>query len=144
MRLLLIQDGVVVGTITGQSASTVALNNPGLLVAEDESGLDQVVGMSYADGVLSGEPMPVEQPAPNIPQAVTMRQARLALLSAGLLSTVDATITAMPGTEGDAARIDWEYAQEVQRSFGLVPAMGQVLGLTDAQLDALFVAAAAL
>ena len=79
------------------------------------------------------------QPAP-IPQSVTMRQARLALLAAGLLSTVETAI----GGAGPAAAIEWEYAQEVQRGSGLVPAMATALGLTDAQIDALFVQAATL
>ena len=42
------------------------------------------------------------------------------------------------------ARIEWEYASEVQRNSGLVPMMGVALGLDDATLDALFVAAVAL
>ena len=75
-----------------------------------------------------------------IPQSVTMRQARLALLAAGLLSTVQ---TAIAGA-GPAAVIEWDYATEVQRASGLVPAMATALGLTDAQIDALFVTAATL
>lgn len=82
---------------------------------------------------------PQAPPAP-IPQSVTMRQARLALLGAGLLSMVETAI----GGAGPAAAIEWEYAQEVQRASGLVPAMATALGLTDAQIDALFVQAATL
>ena len=79
------------------------------------------------------------QPVP-IPQSVTMRQARLALLGAGLLDTVE---TAIAGV-GPAAKIEWDYATEVQRASGLVPAMATALGLTEDQIDALFIAAAAL
>lgn len=75
-----------------------------------------------------------------VPQSVTMRQARLALHGAGLLAAVNAAINAA----GEAAKIEWEYAQEVQRASGLVPAMAAQLGMNDAQLDALFTAAAAL
>ena len=78
-------------------------------------------------------------PAP-IPQAVSMRQARLALLAAGLLDLVE---TAIAGA-GPAAKIEWDYATEVQSASGLVPAMATALGLTDAQIDALFVTAATL
>ena len=74
------------------------------------------------------------------PSKVTMRQARLALLGAGLLSTVQ---TAIAGA-GPAAAIEWDYATEVQRGSGLVPAMATALGMTDAQIDALFVQAATL
>lgn len=76
----------------------------------------------------------------SVPATVTMRQARLALLAAGLLDDVE---TAVSGA-GAAAAIEWEYAQSVDRDYGLVPAMAAALELTDAQLDALFVAAGAL
>lgn len=77
-----------------------------------------------------------------VPQFVTMRQARLALMAAGLLNTVNTTIAAMPGAQGDAARIEWEFSSEVKRNQPLVMALGPTLGLSAAQLDALFVAAA--
>lgn len=81
---------------------------------------------------------------PQVPQAVTMRQARLALLGAGLLSQVDAAIASLPSPQKEAAQIEWEYAAVVQRNHGLVPAMAQALGMTESQIDDLFIAAAAL
>jgi len=78
----------------------------------------------------------------SIPQEVTMRQARLALLGAGLLGGVDAAIASLPSPTKEAASIEWEYAAVVQRSSGLVPAMATALGMTSEQIDALFVAAA--
>lgn len=75
------------------------------------------------------------------PKEVTMRQARLALLEAGKLTQVTAAIAAMPGAAGEAARIEWEYSSVLKRSQPLVGAMSQVLGLTPAQVDALFLAA---
>lgn len=78
------------------------------------------------------------------PKVISMRQARLALLGAGLLPGVDAAIAAMTGTEGDAARIEWEYAQEVRRDSPLLAGMIAALGLTTEQVDGLFVAAAGL
>ena len=83
-------------------------------------------------------------PLSKIPQVVSMRQARLALLVAGLLAAVNTAIAAMPGAAGEAARIEWEYSGEVHRDKALIQALAPVLGLTDAQLDALFVTAAAL
>ncbi len=89
--------------------------------------------------------LPAYVPPPSdVPQAVTMRQARLALLGAGLLSQVNAAIASMPGAEGEAARIEWEYAQEVQRHNGFVSLLAPALGLTEAQLDELFTTAATL
>lgn len=83
-------------------------------------------------------------PPPAVPEAVTMRQARLALLGAGVLSTANAAIAAMAGVEGEAARIEWEYAHEVRRDASLVAGMASALGLTKAQLDDLFATAATL
>lgn len=84
---------------------------------------------------------PVEPEPPFIPVIVSMRQARLALLGAGLLTTVNDAIAVMPGIEGEAARIEWEYATEVRRDSPLVVGLASVLGLTEGQLDSLFIAA---
>jgi len=83
-------------------------------------------------------------PAPVVPGAVTMRQARLALLGAGLLSQVDVEIGALPSPQKEAAQIEWEYSQEVQRHNGFVSLLAPSLGLTEAQLDQLFITAAGL
>jgi hypothetical protein len=69
-----------------------------------------------------------------------MRQARLALLGAGMLSTVDEAVAGMT----EAARIEWEYAATVERNSQLVVALSPLLGLTEAQLDGLFIQAATL
>lgn len=73
-----------------------------------------------------------------VPEVVTMRQARLALLGAGLLAQVNTAVANMLGAEGDAARIEWEYAQEVRRDSPLVAALSEILGLTDEALDNLY------
>ena len=73
-----------------------------------------------------------------VPEVVTMRQARLALLGASLLAQVNTAVANMPGAEGDAARIEWEYAQEVRRDSPLVAALSAAFGWTSAQLDDLF------
>lgn len=79
-----------------------------------------------------------------IPCSVDMRQARLALLGAGLLTAVNEALAAMPGIEGEAARIEWEFAAQVVRESPLVVGLASALGLTEAQLDALFISAAVL
>ena len=50
----------------------------------------------------------------------------------------------MPGDEGEATRIEWEYAQEVRRDSPLVAALSVALGLTDETLDNLYKVAAGL
>ncbi|MGL4272498.1 MAG: hypothetical protein ACRCTO_09420 [Pseudomonas paracarnis] len=80
------------------------------------------------------------EPEP-VPEAVTARQARLALLGAGVLPMVESALTAIPGVEGEAARIEWEYALEIRRDSPLIGALAPMLGLTDGQVDDLFRAA---
>ena len=75
-----------------------------------------------------------------VPQQVTMRQARLALLGAGLLDDVEAVISAA----GRAAQLEWEYAAVVDRSNPAVAAVQQQQALTDVQIDDLFREAARL
>jgi hypothetical protein len=77
-----------------------------------------------------------------IPHAVTMRQARLAMLYSGILGAVEEMIAAMPGEEGEFARIDWAYAHDVKRDWPLIGALGPQLGLTEQQIDDLFIYAA--
>ena len=76
--------------------------------------------------------------------SVTMRQARRALHAAGLLSQVDAAIDALPEPDKTAARIEWEYSTEVQRSNATFITLTAALGLSTQQVDDLFTAAAAL
>lgn len=98
------------------------------------------IGDLYSNGVFSKPP-----PAPTpVPEAVTMRQARIALLQAGKLATVNSTIAAMPGVQGDAARIEWEFSSEVKRNQPLVLALAPVLGMTSGEIDQLFITAAGL
>ena len=75
-----------------------------------------------------------------IPTTVSMRQARLALLQSGLLDTVNLTIIA----GGDADKITWEYATEVNRSDSLVQNLAIGLGLSETDLDNLFLLASSL
>ena len=75
-----------------------------------------------------------------IPPSLTMSQARIALLNAGLLDTVEAGIAQLPR----AAQIKWEFAATVDRSDSLTQALAAALGLTEPQLDALFTAGAVL
>jgi hypothetical protein len=109
-----------------------AVRNDGLgwrvVASEDDVSVNEVA--AYTQPVI----------APQAPTVVTMRQARLALLQAGMLASVDAAVAA--GDE--ATKIAWEYSTEVQRDFPLVQTMKASLGLTEAQLDDLFTLAAAL
>ncbi|GAB3416610.1 hypothetical protein NX774_12260 [Massilia agilis] len=93
------------------------------------------------DGVELLPPAPPAAPA--VPQQVTMRQARLALLDAGLLANVDSAIDALASPQKEEARIEWDYSSSVERNRQIVILLGAQLGLDDVALDQLFIAAAA-
>lgn len=82
---------------------------------------------------------PVVEPLPVIiPNVVTMRQARLALLAAGRLQGVSDLLASLTGPEGEAARIEWEFATEVRRDWPLLQQLAPALNLSSSDLDNLF------
>ena len=80
--------------------------------------------------------------APDVPSQVTPYQARMALLNAGMIDAVD-SLMANPETPR-AAKLAWEYATVVERQSPFVESLGATLGLSEAQIDGLFAAAAQL
>ncbi len=100
---------------------------------------DACIGWLYENGQL----VPPVEPAPEpvIPQSVTRRQGRLALLEVGKLDQVEAAIAAIDDpVERRAAEIEYE-ADTWERSNSFLQAMWAQLGGTEAELDALFVLA---
>ena len=81
------------------------------------------------------DPEPIQ-----VPQIVTIRQAKLALLQAGLLDDVDAAVAQADGV----TQIEWEYATEVERSWPTLLTIQAALGLSEQQVDDLFIVAASL
>ena len=71
-----------------------------------------------------------------VPEVITMRQARLALLAVDLLATVDEAI--VTGTD-EVLKVEWEYATEVRRDWANLITMATSLGMTEEQLDDLFI-----
>jgi len=73
-----------------------------------------------------------------VSMSVTMRQARLALLSQNLLSQVEVALTAMPDGQREQATIEWEYGGTVDRLSPLVVSLIPALSLNDDSMDDLF------
>lgn len=138
-RYALINAGVVESVAEGDAAWAAAVDADWDDVVMLADGASVGRGHTYSGGVFA----PPAASA-SVPAAVTMRQARLALLGAGLLSSVDAAIDAMSEPTRSAARIEWEYSNELQRSNQLLIALGPALGLSPQQIDELFVVASAL
>lgn len=81
---------------------------------------------------------------PTIVEKVTMRQARLALHTEGLLPQVEVAINALQEPARTAARIEWDYSSEVIRDKPFVALLATALGLDETELDDLFTAASLL
>lgn len=77
-----------------------------------------------------------------VPETVSMGQARIALHRAGLLTQVDTAIASLPDQLRVEAELAWQYSNEVERHNGLVSMLAPALGLSEEQLDQLFITAA--
>lgn len=69
----------------------------------------------------------------SVPTSITMRQARLYLLGAGLLEQVDSIVS-----QNEAWKIEWEYATDVVKNSPLVVALSSQLGLSSEAIDVMF------
>ena len=67
------------------------------------------------------------------PKVITMRQARLQLLAAGLLDDVENMLAA-----DRAMSIWWEYSTELDMYHNMTKAMTDQLGMTQEQVDVMF------
>lgn len=123
----LVADGVVVNSVLAHADFAEA---QGLVLLPSDAG----IGWFYDGKMFTAPPAP---PKP-VPASVTMRQARIALSRAGLLSKAEAAIAQMAGQAGEEARIEWEYAAELKRNHPLIAALGQALGLSAEAIDDLF------
>lgn len=81
-----------------------------------------------------------EPAAPPVPTEVSAAQGRLALLQAGVLDALEAWITTQPR----ATQIEYAARGTWRRDWPLVAMGAEALGLTEAQLDELFILAATL
>lgn len=80
-----------------------------------------------------------------VPQSVTRRQARQALLLAGLLDNVQPAIDSIADpVQRSMAQIEWDDSQQFERKRPLLVSLADALGLGEKALDNLFIQAAQL
>lgn len=112
-------------------------------IPADPANVDYAAYLRWVEAGNTPEPADV----PKVPKvsSVTMRQARLALLQAGLLSSVQSSLeTIIDETQKQVALIEWEFAATVDRSSPFTQSLASSLGLTEENLDLLFQAASEL
>lgn len=80
-----------------------------------------------------------------VPQSITRRQARQALLLAGLLDNVQPAIDSIADpVQRSMAQIEWDDSQHFERKRPLLVSLAAALGLGEEALDNLFIQAAQL
>lgn len=132
--------GLVINSIAWDGVSGNPVPENCIAIPRDEvqgSG----IGWTYLDGVFT---RPAEPPPPPvvIPTIVSRFQARAAMVQAGYFTQVDDFMAALPKT--DIRRMAWDDASQFDRTSTTLQAMVQMLGLSDTELDALFVLAASI
>ncbi|MBA4341144.1 MAG: hypothetical protein C0423_03205 [Methylibium sp.] len=102
----------------------------------------EVTGFPVGPGsrLVSGDWLPAQ---PAVQQTITSRQGKRALVAVELYQPALAAMNAMAEPAKTLALIDWD-APTWQRDDPTLAAMAGALGLTEAQLDALFAQAATL
>lgn len=73
-----------------------------------------------------------------VPQVVSARQMKLALLGVGMLDHIESFVA----TQDRGVQISWEYATEFHRNDAMLAGMAQAFGLTGDQVDDIFRTAA--
>jgi hypothetical protein len=85
-------------------------------------------------------PDPYVPPPPPIPATVTRFQALAILAAGGYLGTIRTYINTLD--VNNVQRLAWENATDWERTSPTLNALAQMLGLTDTEVDDLFIAAA--
>jgi hypothetical protein len=85
-------------------------------------------------------PEPYVPPPPAVPTTVTRFQALAVLAAGGYLPTIRTYIATLD--QNNVQRLAWENATDWERTSPTVNAIAAMLGLSDAQVDDLFIAAA--
>lgn len=130
--------GVVINLAEGLSKDDF----PDQIAVEIPQNQTPAIGWVYSaqSGLSDPAPPPATlPPARRVPQTVARFQAKVALLQAGHLDNIEAYMS-RPDTNR-VTQMAWQDAQEFQRQSPTVLALAKLLGMTDTQLDDLFVVA---
>ena len=77
---------------------------------------------------------------PIVPSIITARQLRLQLVLSGFdLNTIDLIIDSLPEPNKSIARVSWEYATTFEREHQMLGLIAQQLGISQTELDTIFI-----
>lgn len=91
---------------------------------------------------VDGDRYVIREPAPEaiVPDLISPRQARLALLAIGKLNAANAAVEAA----GDVMKVSWEFSSYIRRNDPGVISLARAIGLDEEAMDNLFIEAAKL
>lgn len=82
------------------------------------------------------------EPGVFVPQQVTPRQMRVALIMSGIsIASIEAMIDALEEPQKSIVRTTWEYSTAFERDNEILNQMASMLGLSQPQVDDLFLLA---
>lgn len=119
------------------TATDIIRRDDGTFIPADSKNGDYAAYLAWR--AAGNTPTPYVAPVV-IPYSVTPAQAKAAIYDAGLLPAAEAAVAAAP----KRAQIFWADATEFTRDSPTLNALATTLGLSSAQVDALFVAAKAI
>lgn len=144
-RITVLASGVCTGTGTAQRLFDAIASDADKLslytsahdltprTVVDEEGNETTITPPFAFGMLAESALPV-------PATITARQARLVLAKNGLLSEVERAIGDIIDAEDrQIAGIEWEYAAFLEREAPWLTHMAEQLGMSDSDVDAMFI-----
>jgi len=137
MRIHIIENNIIINTIEASSIASAQSYFPQAICIQATVG---TVGDSYVNSQI------VPKAAPTIvPQSVTRRQALQELLISGKLSLVQPAINSITGPlQRGLAQIEFDESQVFERNRPLLISLCHGIGMTDSQIDELFIAASRL
>ena len=104
-----------------------------------------VATLDFMEANYPGSYREIVQNANTVPTSITNGQARAALILNGMIDQIQPIIDAIPDdTQRRLANNDWEYRLVFERDNPTLLALADSLGLTESQIDDLFIQASGL
>jgi hypothetical protein len=117
----------------------------GLSSSDSSITVHSSIELSIADLSSIQELIDNSQPLPSVPPSVSPRQMRIALITSGVsLQDIEDTLDSLPEPHRSIAKVTWEYSVEFQRNNPILISLAPMLGLTEQQVDDLFILASTL
>lgn len=124
-------------------STIIRRTSDGAFIPADRANTDYQQYLVWLAG--GGVPLPAQPTTPVVPQQITRAQGKAALITMGVWGGVTAYVaTIADPTERALAEVALNDTLTWQRSSPFLNTAAAALGLTPAQIDALFVAAAAI